>query len=137
MQKGAHWLGIGTDNVVPVKTDSHGRMMPSDLVSCIQQTISQGKKPFFVSATAGTTVLGAFDPLEQLADICHHYGLWLHVDVSTIYVSIPVTHHKSEMIFNSSEHINLWRLKHKYVILLVVLYVRETGPLTVMKIDSV
>jgi len=41
------------------------------------------------------------------------------------------------MIFNSSEYINLWRLKHKYVILLVVLYVRETGPLTVMKIDSV
>ena len=90
MKKGAHWLGIGTDNVVPVKTDSFGRMMPSDLICCIQRTIAEGKKPFFVSATAGTTVLGAFDPLEQLADICHHYGLWLHVDVSTINGSIPV-----------------------------------------------
>jgi len=106
VKKGAHWLGIGTDNVVPVKTDSHGRMMPSDLICCIQQTIAEGKKPFFVSATAGTTVLGAFDPLEQLADICHHYGLWLHVDVGTIIVSVPVTLHKSQLIFNSSEYIN-------------------------------
>lgn len=80
MKKGAHWLGIGTENVVPVETDSHGRMIPSKLTCCIQQTIAEGKKPFFVSATAGTTVLGAFDPLEQIADVCHQYGLWLHVD---------------------------------------------------------
>jgi len=106
VKKGAHWLGIGTDNVVPVKTDSHGQMMPSDLICSIEQTIAEGKKPFFVSATAGTTVLGAFDPLEQLADICQHYGLWLHVDVSTITVSIPVTLHKSQLIFHSSEYIN-------------------------------
>ena len=57
-------------------------MMPSDLVQCIEKSISEGKKPFFVSATSGTTVLGAFDPLEQLADICQKYGIWLHVDVS-------------------------------------------------------
>ncbi|GFG39120.1 hypothetical protein Cfor_10599 [Coptotermes formosanus] len=93
VKKGAHWLGIGTDNVVPVKTDSHGRMMASDLICCIQQTIAEGKKPFFVSATAGTTVLGAFDPLEQLADICHQYGLWLHVDqhVSRLFMLLSVT----------------------------------------------
>jgi glutamate/tyrosine decarboxylase-like PLP-dependent enzyme len=54
--KSAHWLGIGTENVIPVKTDSHGRMSPSDLTHCIQQTIAEGKKPFYVSANAGTTV---------------------------------------------------------------------------------
>jgi glutamate/tyrosine decarboxylase-like PLP-dependent enzyme len=88
VKKGAHWLGIGTENVVLVKTDCCGRMIPSHLTSCIQQTIMEGKKPFFVSATAGTTVLGAFDPLEELADVCHQYGLWLHVDVSPVNVSI-------------------------------------------------
>jgi glutamate/tyrosine decarboxylase-like PLP-dependent enzyme len=91
VKKGAHWLGIGTENVVPVKTDCHGRMMPNELACCIQQTISEGKKPFFVSATAGTTVLGAFDPLEQIADVCNKYGLWLHVDVSPINVSSSAT----------------------------------------------
>ncbi|XP_069672798.1 acidic amino acid decarboxylase GADL1-like [Periplaneta americana] len=80
VKKCAHWLGLGTENVIPIKTDSNGRMMSSDLNCRIQQTISEGKKPFFVSATAGTTVLGAFDPLEEISDVCRQYGLWLHVD---------------------------------------------------------
>lgn len=41
----------------------------------------QGDKPFFVNATAGTTVLGAFDPINAVADICEKYDLWMHVDV--------------------------------------------------------
>ncbi|KOB70559.1 Glutamate decarboxylase, partial [Operophtera brumata] len=38
--------------------------------------------PFFVNATSGTTVLGAFDPLVEIADICQKHDMWLHVDVS-------------------------------------------------------
>lgn len=33
-----------------------------------------------VNATAGTTVLGAYDPIEEISIICQHYGIWLHVD---------------------------------------------------------
>ncbi|XP_059909808.1 acidic amino acid decarboxylase GADL1-like isoform X3 [Gadus macrocephalus] len=39
-----------------------------------------GAVPFMVSATAGTTVLGSFDPIEELADVCEEHNLWLHVD---------------------------------------------------------
>lgn len=39
--------------------------------------------PFLVSATAGTTVYGAFDPLLAIADICKKYKIWMHVDVSS------------------------------------------------------
>ena len=48
----------------------------------------QGLVPFFVSATAGTTVYGAFDPLIAISDICKKYSIWMHVDVSKRSVSL-------------------------------------------------
>ena len=41
-----------------------------------------GSEPFYVSATAGSTVLGAYDPFNEIADICQKEKLWMHVDVS-------------------------------------------------------
>jgi glutamate decarboxylase len=58
-------------------------MIPSELERLILERKAKGHIPFFVNATAGTTVLGAFDPIDAIADICQKYKLWLHVDVST------------------------------------------------------
>ena len=33
-----------------------------------------------VNCTAGSTVIGAYDPVEAIADITERHGLWLHVD---------------------------------------------------------
>ena len=41
---------------------------------------------FFVGITAGTTVLGAFDPIEEIAFVCRKYQIWLHVDVSALFL---------------------------------------------------
>lgn len=49
--------------------------------SCVRSR-TQGCVPLFVNATAGSTVYGAFDPINEIADICEKYNLWLHVDVS-------------------------------------------------------
>nr|CAD7430262.1 unnamed protein product [Timema monikensis] len=84
IMKGAHWLGIGTDNVIKVSTDSAGRMIPDELSRSIEMIVTEGKMPFLVVATAGSTVLGAFDPLDQLADICERLNIWLHVDVCVL-----------------------------------------------------
>lgn len=43
---------------------------------------AEGAVPFMVVATAGTTVLGAFDPIEQIADVCKKHDLWLHIDAA-------------------------------------------------------
>ena len=42
--------------------------------------IKNGGIPTFVNATAGTTVLGAFDPIDEIAVITEKYNIWLHVD---------------------------------------------------------
>ncbi|XP_010593840.2 acidic amino acid decarboxylase GADL1 isoform X2 [Loxodonta africana] len=82
MKKAASFLGIGTDNVCFVETDGRGKMIPEELEKQVWQARKEGAAPFLVCATSGTTVLGAFDPLDEIADICERHGLWLHVDAS-------------------------------------------------------
>ncbi|XP_075121917.1 cysteine sulfinic acid decarboxylase [Leptodactylus fuscus] len=82
VQKGAAFLGIGTDNVIQVETNERGKMVPEDLEHKIQKVQSEGSEPFMVSTTCGTTVYGAFDPLEGIADVCERHSLWLHVDAA-------------------------------------------------------
>lgn len=54
----------------------------SHLVEEIERALEEGAAPFMVSATSGTTVIGAFDPLDEIADVCQKYGLWMHVDAA-------------------------------------------------------
>ncbi|KAM0730892.1 Acidic amino acid decarboxylase GADL1 [Formica fusca] len=80
ISKAANWLGIGIDNVCKVKTDEYGRMKVDDLKEVIKKMKNDGHLPFFINATAGTTVLGAIDPLLEIAEICRSENIWLHVD---------------------------------------------------------
>ncbi|XP_023294865.2 cysteine sulfinic acid decarboxylase [Lucilia cuprina] len=79
-KKAANWLGFGVDNCIVVKTNDKGQMLVEDLEKQILLVKSQGKVPLFVNATAGTTVLGAFDDFEKVADVCEKYDLWMHID---------------------------------------------------------
>lgn len=78
--KNASLIGVGRNQVRFVKTDEHGKMMASDLETKIKEDLDQGLVPFFVNITAGTTVLGAFDPIEEIHKVSHKYDLWLHID---------------------------------------------------------
>ena len=59
-----------------------GRMIPSELERLVERDSADGKTPFFVNATAGTTVTGSYDPIGAVADVAEKHGMWLHVDVS-------------------------------------------------------
>ncbi len=78
----AHVLGIGRNGVVKIETDDVGRMKPDALRNAISETRADGRTPFCVVATTGTTVRGAFDSIEALADVCQDEDLWLHVDAA-------------------------------------------------------
>lgn len=81
-KKMAAFMGIGSDNCVLVKSDQVGRMDPIDLENKINESLNEGASPFLVTATAGTTVFGAFDPLVPISSLCKKYNLWLHVDAA-------------------------------------------------------
>ncbi|WP_233522762.1 pyridoxal phosphate-dependent decarboxylase family protein [Peribacillus glennii] len=78
--KAAMLLGLGTSSVISVKSNRNSQMDISDLEKKIIKLFEDGKKPFAVVATAGTTVTGSIDPILSIAETAKKYGLWLHVD---------------------------------------------------------
>lgn len=84
IKKAGAALGFGTDNVILIKCNERGKIIPADLEAKILDAKQKGHIPLYVNATAGTTVYGAFDPIQEIADICEKYNLWLHVDVSVL-----------------------------------------------------
>lgn len=80
ISKNAALTGLGKDQVRHVKTNDKGEMLAEDLERLINEDINNGYEPFFINATAGTTVLGAFDDLEAISQVSKKYNLWLHVD---------------------------------------------------------
>lgn len=57
-------------------------MVPERLDGLVRKVLDEGHTPFYVNATAGTTVFGSYDPMKEIADICKFYNLWMHVDGS-------------------------------------------------------
>ncbi|XP_072366229.1 glutamate decarboxylase 1 [Scyliorhinus torazame] len=80
--KAAGVLGFGTDNVILVKCNGRGKIIAAELEAKIIEAKEKGFVPLYVNATAGTTVFGAFDPLNDIADICEKHNLWMHVDAA-------------------------------------------------------
>ena len=69
-------LGIGSRQLVRIEADDQGRMRPERLA----QAVASSNAPTIVCAQAGNVNTGAFDPLDQIADIVRRHGAWLHVD---------------------------------------------------------
>jgi len=81
-KKAAIVLGIGLNNLVCVPVTSSGGLDPEALKVAIGEAKAAGKEPFFVGATAGTTVIGAYDPFSAISEVCKSENLWMHVDAA-------------------------------------------------------
>jgi sulfinoalanine decarboxylase/sulfinoalanine decarboxylase/aspartate 1-decarboxylase len=78
--KNASFCGIGRNQVRYIKTNKKGQINVLDLARQVEEDIQQGFTPTLVNLTAGTTVLGAFDDVRAVQNICSKYNIWLHLD---------------------------------------------------------
>jgi L-2,4-diaminobutyrate decarboxylase len=82
VQRAAAQLGLGRDAVVSVPTDALGAMDIAALDAALARLDAHGLVPIALSATAGTTDLGAIDPLVEIAERARDLDAWFHVDAA-------------------------------------------------------
>jgi aromatic-L-amino-acid/L-tryptophan decarboxylase len=80
VQRAVELLGLGTHGLRKVEMDERHRLDPGALAEMLDRDRAAGITPVAVVASAGTTLTGAVDPLEAVADVCAARGVWLHVD---------------------------------------------------------
>lgn len=80
--RGAGLLGLGEDAVITVPTRADHTMDVGVLRSELTALRARGDTAVAVLATAGSTDLGAVDPLAEIADVAAEFGTWLHVDAA-------------------------------------------------------
>jgi glutamate/tyrosine decarboxylase-like PLP-dependent enzyme len=69
-------LGLGANTSKHVQADRQGRMIAEDL----ERVLRTCDGPTIICAQAGNVNSGAFDPIDQIADLAKQYKAWLHVD---------------------------------------------------------
>ncbi len=82
IQRAAAQLGLGRDAVTPVATTAEGTMDVAALDVAFAHAHDADERVIAVIATAGTTDLGAFDPLEQIGARARRHDVWFHVDAA-------------------------------------------------------
>lgn len=78
--RAASLLGLGREalRILPAREDF--TLDVESLSRAVERDRLEGRLPFCVVASAGTTATGAIDPLDEIAGFCAREGLWLHVD---------------------------------------------------------
>jgi aromatic-L-amino-acid decarboxylase len=82
IEKAVKIAGLGSESLRLVEVDDRYAMSPRALAERVRADRREGAKPFFVSATVGTTSSNAIDPLPEIGPICRENDVWLHVDAA-------------------------------------------------------
>lgn len=81
IKRGAMVSGMGMKNMREVPCERWtGQMDTYALEQMIIAEKEKGNHPFFVNCMAGSTVMGAFDKQNEIADIAKKHGMWHHID---------------------------------------------------------
>lgn len=80
--KAARLSGLGMQGAREVMADETLRMDAAALREALARDRREGRAPFMIAATAGTTSAGVVDPLLALAQVAEEEKLWFHVDAA-------------------------------------------------------
>jgi len=80
IEKAVRIAGIGRKNLRLIEVDDNYAMRSDRLARQIDADLQDGRVPFFVAATVGTTSSNGIDPLPEIGRICRKSNIWLHVD---------------------------------------------------------
>lgn len=80
LDKSAGLLGLGRKALRRIPATDRIQMDLPALQQAIREDRANGRKPFCVVATAGTTNSGVIDDIAAIAEICRREQLWLHLD---------------------------------------------------------
>ena len=80
LQKAIRVMGLPAEALQSLPVDGFGRLDPFAAAEALGRLDREGRPVIALVATAGTTVRGAVDPLEELTTVCRAAGVWLHVD---------------------------------------------------------
>jgi len=83
-------LGLGEKSIRTVATDCNGRMDANALENTLL-SLRNSHDVFCVVSTAGTSSIGAIDPIAPVADLCQNLQTWFHVDAAygLVYSLLP------------------------------------------------
>lgn len=83
VRRAAGILGLDPDEgVLEVAAAGSGTLDPAATRRAVEAAEGRGRLCFALVATAGTTVLGAIDPLAALGGLARERGMWFHVDAA-------------------------------------------------------
>lgn len=82
IDKGIRVAGLGECILRFVAIDEKFKIIPSELERQLEEDKAAGLKPFLVVASAGTTDVGAIDPLVDIGEIAKRHELWYHIDAA-------------------------------------------------------
>lgn len=80
--KAIKFAGLQEATLRTIPMDSRYRMKTEALEQHIQSDQAEGLLPLTIFASAGTTDLGAVDPLDEIGDIADRHNIWFHVDAA-------------------------------------------------------
>lgn len=82
LQKAIKLCGLGECILRIIDLDEDYKIIPKKLNTQIIEDKQKGLQPFLIIANAGSTDVGAVDPLSDIANIAEEHQLWFHVDAA-------------------------------------------------------